>query len=178
MTIYELIELYNSNCFNSSLLYIIIFLKFLCWKINFFKKFDPKLRAPEIIRRLEDSDISAKKRQKLENELKIIVKEYKSIVGSRKKLEEERNKDLETQARTTKAFLDSIPKQQAQYEHGSISPKIKCPHCHEIGKVRRKVEKHIEESRDKGVIGAVIGKRQVIYEGDRIFIWKRFKVGN
>ena len=81
------------------------------------KKFDPKLRAPEIIRRLEDSDISAKKRQKLENELKIIIKEYKSIVGSRKKLEEERNKYLETQARKNKAFMDSIPKKQAQYKH-------------------------------------------------------------
>jgi hypothetical protein len=130
------------------------------------KKFDPKLRAPEIIRRLEDSDISAKKRQKLENELKIIIKEYKSIVGSRKKLEEERNKYLETQARKNKAFMDSIPKKQAQYKHGSISPKIKCPHCHEIGKVRRKVEKHIEESREKGVIGAVIGKKTVTEKGN------------
>lgn len=130
------------------------------------KKFDPKLRAPEIIRRLEDSDISAKKRQKLENELKIIIKEYKSIVGSRKKLEEERNKYLETQARKNKAFLDNIPKRQAEYKHGSISPKIKCPHCHEIGKVRRKVEKHIEESREKGVIGAVIGKKTVTEKGN------------
>ena len=62
--------------------------------------------------------------------------------------------------------MDSIPKKQAQYKHGSISPKIKCPHCHEIGKVRRKVEKHIEESREKGVIGAVIGKKTVTEKGN------------
>ncbi len=130
------------------------------------KKFDPKLRAPEIIRRLEDIDIKEKKRQKLERELKIIIKEYKSIVGSRKKLEEERDKELEKQARKTKAFIESIPKKQAQYEHGSISSKIKCPHCHETGKVRRKVEKHIEESREKGVVGAVIGRKTVTDKGN------------
>ena len=129
------------------------------------KKFDPKLRAPEIIKCLEDSNLSSKKISKLEHELSIIIKEYKSLVGSRKKLEEEREKQLEKEVRQNRAFLRSIPEQQSKLTHGPIATKIKCPHCHEVGKVRRKIEKNIEESSEKGIVGALIGKKMVTDKG-------------
>jgi len=130
------------------------------------KKFDPKLRAPKIIRDLEDQNLSPKKIEKLEHELSIILKEYKSIVGSRETLEAEREKQLQKEARKLRSFLEKIPEEQAKFTHGSISSKIKCPHCHEVGGVRRKVEKNIEESREKGIVGAVIGKKMITDKGN------------
>ena len=52
-------------------------------------------------------------------------------------------------------------------ERGIISIKIKCPHCHEVGKVRKKIEKNIEETSEKGLVGGLIGKKNGHGQGRR-----------
>jgi hypothetical protein len=135
-------------------------------KDGYSQKFNAKLRANQIIMDLEDFNPKEKKRKKLEKELSAISKKYKSTVGSVKQLYEKRQMQLDKESAVHAKWVESIPEQNAVMERGTISVKIKCPHCHEIGKVRKKIEKNIEETSEKGVIGALIGKKMVTDKGD------------
>lgn len=135
-------------------------------KDGYSKKFNAKLRANQIIMDLEDFNLKEKKRKKLEKELSAISKKYKSIVGSVKQLYEKRQIQLDRQSAQHTKWAESLPEQKAVMERGIISIKIKCPHCHEVGKVRKKIEKNIEETSEKGLVGGLIGKKMVTDKGD------------
>tara|TARA_B100000780_G_scaffold258204_1_gene208434 strand:+ start:297 stop:962 length:666 start_codon:yes stop_codon:yes gene_type:complete len=135
-------------------------------KDGYSQKFNAKLRANQIIMDLENFNLKEKRRKKLEKELSAIGKKYKSTVGSVKQLYEKRQMYLDKQSAVHAKWVESIPEQNAVMERGTISVKIKCPHCHEVGKVRKKIEKSIEETSEKGVIGALIGKKMVTDKGD------------
>lgn len=66
-------------------------------------------------------------------------------------------------AQRTQSTLDSVRK--TTYErinYGERAPKIICPHCQEKGKVWRKNDTTIfEEGREKGIVGATIGRKTV-----------------
>ena len=49
--------------------------------------------------------------------------------------------------------------------YGSFAPQIVCPHCQTKGKVRTTTRERVEESREKGVIGATIGKKTITKKG-------------
>ena len=49
--------------------------------------------------------------------------------------------------------------------YGSFAPQIICPHCQTKGKVRKKMEQRVEESREKGIIGATIGRKTITKKG-------------
>mgnify|MGYP000067649359 CR=1 FL=1 len=66
-------------------------------------------------------------------------------------------------AQRTQSILDSVRKTTTErLKHGERAPKIICPHCQEKGKVWRKNDATIfEEGREKGIVGATIGRKTV-----------------
>tara|TARA_B100001142_G_scaffold67362_1_gene67160 strand:+ start:579 stop:1229 length:651 start_codon:yes stop_codon:yes gene_type:complete len=66
-------------------------------------------------------------------------------------------------AQRTQSTLDSVRKTTTErIKYGERAPKIICPHCQEKGKVWRKNDATIfEEGREKGIVGATIGRKTV-----------------
>jgi len=66
-------------------------------------------------------------------------------------------------AQRTQSTLDSVRKTTTERQrYGERAPKIICPHCQEKGKVWRKNDATIfEEGREKGIVGATIGRKIV-----------------
>ena len=132
-------------------------------------KFRPVRLTKNIINSLESGNLNTKQRKKLESRLNFLVTKYQSNLGtgSVKELKQkykEQKEDLEMKEKrwiikNADQNLASIQEQTKVMDRGIISSKIKCPHCHEVGKVRKKIEKNIEETSEKGVIGALIGKK-------------------
>jgi hypothetical protein len=104
---------------------------------------------------LEEKMYPAKKH---EEELSYLKKKYKSELkdikktkGKRKREEQDRMQEFQTRSNITL--------------YGSFSPQIVCPHCQTKGKVRKKTKQRVEESREKGVIGATIGRKTITTKG-------------
>ena len=139
-------------------------------------KFRPVRLAKNLIDSLESGNLKPKQRKKLESRLNALVTKYQSNLGTgsvkelkqkyKKQNEDYKIKEARWSIKNADKNLASIQEQTKVMDRGIISSKIKCPHCHEVGKVRKKIEKNIEETSEKGLIGALIGKKMVTDKGD------------
>lgn len=137
------------------------------------KKFDPKKRSITVARYLvgRHGVLSDKEREKYESELDLLTKKYKNEIGTTKekllkRQEKHYHSSLDRAMKDTEKFLEKSKKKSKEFQYGTIAAKVKCPHCHETGHVRRKVEKHTEETREKGFVGSVFGKKMITDKGN------------
>jgi len=155
-------------------------------KDGYSKDFDEKVRAKQILEDLEtykyfgrhflwDERRTKKKRKKLKDELSFLKKKYKSKVTkitkkARKKQKKESipltKQELEEKKKREERDAERLNMRLQELERGKLAAKVICPHCHETGHVRRKVEKHTEKTSEDSIIGAVIGKKMVTDKGN------------
>ena len=91
-------------------------------------------------------------------ELSYLREKYKSKLNDIKKTKDERIKKARSNAIASEARTNSLI-------YGSFAPQIVCPHCQTKGKVRKRTKERVEESREKGVIGATIGRKTITKKG-------------
>ena len=91
-------------------------------------------------------------------ELAHLQEKYKSKLNDIKKTKDERIKKARSNAIVSEARTNSLI-------YGSFAPQIVCPHCQTKGKVRKSTKERVEESREKGVIGATIGRKTITKKG-------------
>ena len=136
-------------------------------KDGYSKKFDPKVRTDWIMRELLRNEkgynkFSNKKVKKLENELDLLIEKYATQTGTKKAIKAKVLKSWEY----TPADAKKQEKRLNRIQHGLVAGKIICPHCGTKGKVRRKVGKQIEETRQSGLVGGLIGQKTLTSKGD------------
>ena len=49
--------------------------------------------------------------------------------------------------------------------YGAVASEVVCPHCNTKGQVRKRSKEITEESREKGIIGATIGRKTITKKG-------------
>ena len=91
-------------------------------------------------------------------ELSYLKEKYKSILKDIKETKEKRKREYQLQ-------MQRFETQGNILAYGSFAPQIVCPHCQTKGKVRTTTRERVEESREKGVIGATIGKKTITKKG-------------
>ena len=134
-------------------------------------KFNPRKRAFYLINQVDNlslNDSDTKLIAKNKEELKDLIKKYQSDLHSEKKLREDQNKQRE---KASKKYQEKIVEwkerqNQSRLEKlGDIVPQIICPYCQVKGKVRRGIGENIEESREKGFVGGIIGRKTITSKG-------------
>jgi len=130
------------------------------------KKFIAQDRARELIIKLEE-ETDKNKIKKIKDELKSLIKEHKSTLHSIKRLQQRRAEFLKESAerRADRYSPENINRKEKTLTYGSRSRKIICPHCEEVGHVYRRTQKNLEETRQKGLVGAVIGQKTITDKG-------------
>ena len=134
-------------------------------------KFNPRIRAFYLINQIDNlsfNDSDTKLIAKNKGELKDLIKKYQSDLHSEKKLREDQNKQLEKASKKyqeKKAVSKERQNQSRLKKLGDIVPQIICPYCQVKGKVRRGIGENIEESREKGLVGGLIGKKTITNKG-------------
>ena len=118
-----------------------------------------------------DLEKDKNKIKKIKEKLKGLVQEYKTELKSMKKVKEVYEEIKERRKRfnspeAMKKRMEMDNKRHLTFIHGNIASKVKCHHCDSVGTVRRKVTKNLEESREKGIIGAVIGRKTITDKGN------------
>lgn len=105
--------------------------------------------------------------KKIKEELKELIQEHKTVLKSMKRVKEvfEEHRERDRRLNSPEAWAKKM-KMAERRQHGNIASKVKCPHCESVGTVRRKVEKNLEESREKGIVGAVIGRKTITDKGE------------
>ena len=137
-------------------------------KDGYSKKFDPKVRTDWIMRLLlwnengHNKKMPHKKVKKLEKELDLLIEKYATQTGTKKAIKAKVLKSWEY----TPADAKKQEKRTNRIQHGLVAGKIICPHCGTKGKVRRKVGKQIEETRQSGLVGGLIGQKTLTSKGD------------
>ena len=131
---------------------------------------DARSKANELMDKL-NSEQDKNKIKKIKEELKELVQEYKTVLKSMKRVKEVYEEHTERQRRLNSpeawAHRAKMAEKMAKRQQkGDIASKVKCPHCDSVGTVRRKVEKNLEESREKGIVGAVIGRKTITDKGE------------
>ena len=132
-------------------------------------KFNPRRRAFHLINQIDkpsfnDSDTKLIAQNK--EELKDLIQKYQSDLHSEKKLREDLNKQRE---KASKQYQEKIAdwrekqKQSRLEKLGDIVPQIICPYCQVKGMVRRGIGENIEESREKGLVGGIIGRKTITF---------------
>ena len=127
-------------------------------------------KANELMDKL-NSEQDKNKIKKIKEELKELIQEYKTVLKSMKRVKEVYEEHTERQRRMNSPeawahrakMAEKMAKRQKK---GDIASKVKCPHCDSVGTVRRKVEKNLEETREKGIVGAVIGRKTITDKGE------------
>ena len=94
-------------------------------------------------------------------ELSHLKEKYKSQLKDIKKARDKREKEKRDQQEFLKRSLEG----NNGVLYGSFVPQIICPHCQTKGKVKKKMKQRVEESREKGIIGATIGRKTITKKG-------------
>tara|TARA_B100001093_G_scaffold396987_1_gene384207 strand:+ start:2070 stop:2705 length:636 start_codon:yes stop_codon:yes gene_type:complete len=97
-------------------------------------------------------------KEKYVEELAHLQKKYKSKLNEIKKTKDQRIKKARSNAKVSQARTNALL-------YGSYAAQIICPHCQTKGKVRKSTKERVEESREKGVIGATIGRKTITKKG-------------
>ena len=134
-------------------------------------KFKPKTRANSLVREITNGYLNDKQEKKAHEELDYLIQKYKEkfprtkaemLEGARESM----IRNLDRMEKANDKWLKDNQERLHVDDKGELASKIKCPHCNETGYVRRKVEKVIEESKEKGIIGGIIGKKMVTDKGE------------
>lgn len=107
---------------------------------------------------LEDEVKDLYPKEKYVEELAHLQKKYKSKLNEIKKTKDQRIKKARSNAKVSQARTNALL-------YGSYAAQIICPHCQTKGKVRKSTKERVEESREKGVIGATIGRKTITKKG-------------
>ena len=59
----------------------------------------------------------------------------------------------------------STNRRTTSYAYGAVASEVVCPHCNTKGQVRKRTKEITEESREKGIIGATIGRKTITKKG-------------
>lgn len=59
----------------------------------------------------------------------------------------------------------STNRRTTSYAYGAVASEVICPHCNTKGQVRKRSKEITEESREKGIIGATIGRKTITKKG-------------
>ena len=111
---------------------------------------------------------------KYQAELDDLKEKYKSELGDydkELKVEKQKQKALKKKAAQYRQHnqntLETRQNEGNIYSHGSIAKQIICPHCNKKGKVRKQQIELMEETREKGIIGAtpIIGRKTITKKG-------------
>jgi hypothetical protein len=95
---------------------------------------------------------------KIAEELNYLKEKYKSELKGFDKKEKILKKEREENE-------EGYRKRQNTRWAGSISPNLVCPHCQTKGEVYKKTVQLKETSREKGIIGATIGRKTITNKG-------------
>jgi hypothetical protein len=95
---------------------------------------------------------------KYKPELDYLKEKYKSEIGDYAKLRKNYKEETQTSEAKRK-------RRSNQLIYGAHASEIACPHCNTKGKVRKKRKEITEESREKGIIGATIGRKTITKKG-------------
>jgi hypothetical protein len=120
------------------------------------KKFDPIKRAAALIKRQTYLNKDDELYQEAQQELLGLEKKYEDLVSIPALREKQDIIDKE--------WRDDFDRMETRWHeeaHGDIAPKVRCPYCEKVGQVRRTEKKQSEETREKGFVGAVIGKTTI-----------------
>lgn len=134
------------------------------------KRFIAQDRAKELIIKLEE-ETNKNKIKNIKDELKSLIKEHKSTLHSIKRLQQRRAEFLKESAErradrnSPEKIKEKTKRQEKYFKYGSLARKIKCPHCGEVGYVHRRTQKNLEETRQKGIVGTVIGQKTITDKG-------------
>jgi len=96
--------------------------------------------------------------QKYKPELDDLKERYKSVIGDYDQFRKNHKEAKKTSEVEHQARSDSMV-------YGSYASEIICPHCNTKGQVRKKSKEIKEESREKGIIGATIGRKIITKKG-------------
>tara|TARA_B100000963_G_C22440637_1_gene586390 strand:- start:91 stop:750 length:660 start_codon:yes stop_codon:yes gene_type:complete len=133
-------------------------------KDGYSKKFDPKIRSEFLMRSLLNSPGNTwdkgSKAEKLERELNTLIDKYRDQTGTKNSIR------LSVLHVPTAQERKKAEKRENRISHGLIAGKVICPHCQVKGKVRRKVGMKIEETRQSGLVGGLIGQKTVTSKGN------------
>lgn len=91
-------------------------------------------------------------------ELTYLKEKYKSQLGGLSSVREAHKKRQQ-------AYFKSRETRSNEIVYGARSKEIVCPHCQKKGKVRKTSKEITEESREKGIIGATIGRKTITKKG-------------
>lgn len=105
-----------------------------------------------------ESELKKYTSEKYEEELAYLKEKYSSFAKDVKKTKEKRETEAIANAKTHKSS-------QNQLLYGTYATQIICPHCQTKGKVRKNTKERTEESREKGIIGATIGRKTITKKG-------------
>ena len=100
---------------------------------------------------------------KYKKELDYLKEKYKDDLKGLKTIKKDKIKKDKTEKKA-KAKAHS----QRQYDslYGSRNEHLVCPHCQSKGNVFKKTMENVEESREKGIIGATIGRKTITKKGN------------
>ena len=135
------------------------FSSFYAWNEGHPKKEDSRHFNPtERIIWLEERVVGMYPAKKHVEELSYLKEKYKSKLKDIKKTKNKREKEKQE-------FMQSFQANSYNTLYGPFVPHIVCPHCQTKGKVRKKTRQRVEESREKGIIGATIGRKTITKKG-------------
>jgi len=96
--------------------------------------------------------------QKYKPELVHLRLKYKSVIGDYDQLRKNHKEAVITSEVERRAHSDRM-------FYGAYASEVVCPHCNTKGQVRKRSKAITEESREKGVIGATIGRKTITKKG-------------
>jgi len=91
-------------------------------------------------------------------ELDYLKEKYKSKLGGLSSVRKSHKKQQQAYAQASQTEGNAML-------YGTYAKEVVCPHCQTKGKVRKTTKELTEESREKGIIGATIGRKTITKKG-------------